>query len=126
MGHVYVDADVSWSREERVRFLVDTGATYAIIPADIAARLGLPISPAPKQVTLADGTRRSLHFTTAWVRVGDREAAATAFVVPAGVDPLLGVEALEALGLAVDPASGTLHPTRSRAVLAVGFRHDRG
>lgn len=125
MGHVFVDADVSWLREERVRFLVDTGATYTIVPEDLAARLGLALSPTPKDVTLADGSRRARHFTTVWVRVADREAAATSFVAPAGSEPLLGVEALETLGLAVDPTTGALNPTRSRAVLAVGFRPSR-
>jgi hypothetical protein len=48
-----------------------------------------------------------------------REAPATVLVAPAGTEPLLGVEAL---GLGVDPASGTLKPTRARAVLAVGVR----
>jgi hypothetical protein len=34
----------------------------------------------------------------------------------------LGVEALEALGMAVDPTSGTLKPTRGYALRLGGFR----
>ena len=43
-------------------------------------------------------------------------------IASAGTEPLLGVEALEALGLAVDPTTHTLRPTRAHAVLAVGLR----
>lgn len=40
----------------------------------------------------------------------------------AGSEPLLGVEALEALGFKVDPKRGKLEPTRLRAVMLVGVR----
>src|SRR5262245_30486587 len=122
MGHVHVDAELSSEREERVRMLVDTGATYALLPEDMADRLGLVRAPRSARVTLADGSEREMPFTTVLVRLEGREAPATALIAPAGTEPLLGVEALEALGLAFDPATGALRPTRARTVLAVGGR----
>ncbi|MBI4701180.1 MAG: retroviral-like aspartic protease family protein [Deltaproteobacteria bacterium] len=122
MGHVYVDATLSWATSEPVRLLVDTGATYGIVPADLAARLGLPLSPVPRKVRLADGREAEWPFTTLWASVAGREAAVTSFVAPPGAEPVLGVEGLECLGLAVDPADGRLLPTRAHAVLAVGYR----
>jgi clan AA aspartic protease len=126
MGHVHVDAELAATGEERVRLLVDTGATYALVPEDLADRLGLVRSPRSVRVTLADGGERALPFGTLLVRLEGREAAATVLIGPAGAEPLLGVEALEALGLRVDPATGRLEPTRARAVLAVGVRSHAG
>jgi clan AA aspartic protease len=125
MGHVFVDAEVSWTQQEQVRFLVDTGATHSVLPEDLAARLGAVRSPRTIAVTLADGSTRPTHFSTVLVRIGDREAAATALLVPAGAEPLLGVELLEAMGLAVDPVTKSLQPTRAHGVLAVGVRPNR-
>ena len=122
MGHVHVEADLAGQREERVRMLVDTGATFALLPEDLVDRLGLVRAARPASVELADGTRRAFPFTTVLVRLEGREAPATALIAAGGTEPLLGVEALEALGLSVDPASGALRPTRARAVLAVGAR----
>jgi clan AA aspartic protease len=120
VGHVYVTAELSWQGTETVRMLVDTGATYSLLPFDLAERLGMPRSPRPISVVLADGTRCELPFGTARIRLAGREAAATALIGPPDAEPLLGVETLEALGLRVDPASGALQPTRAHAVLAVG------
>jgi clan AA aspartic protease len=122
MGHVFVDAQMSWTASETVRLLVDTGATYTVVPADLAGRLGVAISPLPMQVGLADGTTRPMHFGTVLVKLEGREAGVTVLIAPAGAEPLLGVEALETLGLAVDPTSHQLRPTRARTVLAVGVR----
>jgi clan AA aspartic protease len=122
MGRVHVDADLAWEREETIRVLVDTGATYALVPEDLADRLGLVKSPRSVRVTLADGRERDLPFGTVLVRLEGREAAATVLIAPAGAEPLIGVEALEALGLSVDPTTGRLKPTRSHAVLLVGVR----
>jgi len=50
------------------------------------------------------------------VRIGDRSAASTVVITDCD-EPLLGVEALGGLGLAVDPATGSLRPTRAYTVL---------
>jgi len=121
MGHVYVDADISWTTTERVHLLVDTGATYSLLPEDLARRLGVVSSPRPVRATFADGSQRDFRIGTALVRISEREAGMTVFIAPVGTEPLLGVEALEALGLAVDPTTHTLRPTRAHAVLAVGL-----
>jgi clan AA aspartic protease len=122
MGHVYVDADLSWVSTERVRLLVDTGATYTLLPEDLVQRLGIPPSPRAVRVTLADGSEKDFHLGTVLVRLEEREAGATVLIAPVGSEPLLGVEALEALGLAVDPTTHTLRPTRAHSVMAVGLR----
>jgi len=126
MGHMVVDAELAGARKERVRVLVDTGATYSVLPADLAKRLRITEAPRRLKVRLADGRRKSMRVGTVFVRVLGREAAGTTLIGPPGIDPLLGVEALEALGLAVDPTSRKLKPTRGHAVLLVSIRGSHG
>ncbi len=122
MGHVFVDAELSWTGTEELRLLPDTGANYTVIPKSVAERIGVAISPRPMQVTLADGSSRAMHFGTVLLRIANREAGVTVLIAPEGAEAVLGVEALEALGLVVDPVTHTLKPTRARGVLAVGVR----
>ena len=119
---MFVDAELSWTGSEVVRFLADTGATYTVIPNDLAHRIGVALSPKSLNVTLADGTSRAMHFSTVLMKLEGREAGVTVLIAPPGAEPLLGVEALEALGLAVDPTSHQLRPTRAHSILAVGAR----
>jgi len=122
MGHVVVDAELAGARRARVRVLVNTGATYSVLPADLAKRLRITEAPRRLKVRLADGGRKSMRVGTVFVRLLGREAVDTALIGPPGIDPLLGVEALEALGLAVDPRSRKLKPTRGHAVLLVSIQ----
>ena len=122
MGHVTVDAELAGARRARVRILVDTGATYTVLPADLAQRLKITEAPRRLKGRLADGRRKSMRAVTVFIRLLGREAADTALIGPRGIEPLLGAEALEALGLAVDPTSRKLKPTRTHAVLLVSIR----
>ncbi|QOJ78987.1 aspartyl protease family protein [Infirmifilum lucidum] len=114
MGHVYVTARVGdplRTRVREVRTLVDTGATYPCLPEDLARELGL--RPEFKtSAVLTDGRAVDAWYTTIYLEVLGRGD-----LVPARVfsveEPLLGAFALEALGLAVDPSTGEVKPTRS-------------
>jgi predicted aspartyl protease len=55
------------------------------------------------------------------IRVNGRQAPATILVGKVD-EPILSVEALEALGLVVDPKKKRLIPTRPYAVRLGGFR----
>jgi predicted aspartyl protease len=127
MGHVYVDAKVTATRTQVVRFLVDTGASYTLLPQSIAEAVGMVALPVPVRAGLANGGEVAYPVGACVLDLLDRQAPATAFIVPdaPGLEPLLGVEALEGLGLQVDSTSQTLQPTRARAVLLVGLRTPR-
>jgi clan AA aspartic protease len=125
VGHVFVDAELSWKRAARVRVLVDTGATHSVLPSDLADRLGVVRSPRPIRVELADGSHRFMRVGAVLVRLLGREAGDTALIARRGAEPVLGVEALEALGLTVDPRSRKLKPMRARGVLLVSARSPR-
>jgi predicted aspartyl protease len=121
MGHVYVDARVFGRRSAGARFLVDTGATYTIIPPSLARRVGTASSATKFRVSLADGTPRSLRACTIGIELCGRTGPVTALLLPR-CEPLLGAETLEALGLRVNPSTRKLEPTRAQAALLVSAR----
>ena len=113
MGHVYVKVklgDPLRQRVKEVKMLADTGATYPCIPRELAEELGLRLEFKTK-VTLADGREVEAWYSTAYVEIMGRGD-----LIPVRVfeveEPLLGAFALEALGLAVDPTTGEVKPTR--------------
>jgi clan AA aspartic protease len=117
MGHVYKEVSLSWIEGRKVKALVDTGSTYIILPPELALEIGMPKSPKPVKVRLANGEEVEVEVGTVIVNIDGREAPATALIL-AGAEPLLGVEALEALGLKVNPETGELEPTRSYTIRA--------
>jgi clan AA aspartic protease len=121
MGHVYQRVKLAAVNEEELTILVDTGATYSLIPPALAQRLGVSPLPRKQLLTLADGRRIEAEIGLVMVEIGDRSAGATVVIAECD-EPLLGVEALEALGLAVDPTTGALKPTRAYTVRLGGVR----
>ena len=112
MGHVYQKLKLSAAREEEMTIMVDTGATYSLISPELADRLGVVRFPARFPVTLADGRQIDAEVGQIGVDIDGRVGATTAITAEC-TDPLLGVEALEVLGLAVDPTAEKLVPTRA-------------
>jgi len=93
-----------------VTALVDTGATTLVLPRRVAEELG--VRPLGRMVTeLADGTVREVDYGAVEVEVSGRRAPVLAAIVEGG-EVCLGAEALERLGLAVNPTTGKIHPTR--------------
>jgi len=97
-------------RLEEVEFLADSGSFYTLLPPALATDLGI-VPTLTTRVVLADSRRADVGLAVAYLQLGDREGG-----IPVGVldvpMPLLGVSALEALGLKVNPVEGTLEPTR--------------
>lgn len=121
MGHVYSQVELSAEKTAKVRMFVDTGATFSIISADLARAIGVQTLKKPQRVKLADGRMIKMKAGSAHFRINGREAANIVLIGPVD-EPILGVEAMEALGLAVDPISERLKPTRSYAARLGGFR----
>ncbi|MGO8749192.1 MAG: clan AA aspartic protease [Thermoguttaceae bacterium] len=88
-------------------FLVDTGATDSMVPADELEKMGIP-KKGKTAYELADGTIREYSFGLAQIEfMGETTAGRVIFGEP-GAEPLLGVTALESVGIVVDPANKTL------------------
>jgi predicted aspartyl protease len=121
VAHVFIEAKIAARRRVTTRFLVDTGATYTIIPPTLAREVGAPVLPQSFEVSLADGRRCRLKACSIGVSVAGRTGPTIALLLP-GSEPLLGVETLETLGLKVNPSRGRLEPSRAHGALLVGVR----
>jgi len=111
VGHVREPVKLYYgSRSMEVAALIDTGATTLILPKGVAEELGVE-ALGEMDVELADGSLRRVCYGVVEVEVRERRAPVIAAIVERG-EVCVGVEALERLGLAVDPARGEIYPTR--------------
>lgn len=89
-------------RHSDMEFLVDSGAIYTVVPKKVLRELG--ISPHSKRsFLLANGEKLDRQMGTVDVLYRNRRGAATVIFGEKGDFALLGVTALEALGLIFDP-----------------------
>jgi clan AA aspartic protease len=87
----------------QVSALVDAGATFMCVTEEIALQLGFDICEVMQQmVTLADGHQRKVP-KIAPVEIAFENRSYVTEAVVLGNEPLLGVIALEAMDLMVDP-----------------------
>jgi clan AA aspartic protease len=108
---------------ERLTFLVDSGAIYSVVPAAVLQRLG--IRPfAEHTFRLADGSTVVRKKGGALFRYRARMGVADVIFGEEGDATLLGVTALEALGLSFDPIRRELRELP--LVLAVQAFHPEG
>jgi len=115
LGLTYVEGIVSSSRGKRrtVRFLVDSGATYTLIPKPIWEELGLKPK---KQVdfVLADGTTITRTVSECRIRLLGEEGYTPVILGEETDEPLLGSVTLGILGLVLDPFKRELRPMQMR------------
>ena len=106
MGMTYVELAVSSvgdpTNSEHIDFLVDSGATYSVVPATALSRLGIqPIGE--KTFRLANGARISRKKGVALFRYGDRVGGSDVIFGEETDAHLLGAFTLASLGLGLDP-----------------------
>ena len=83
-------------------FLVNTGATDTVIPANELEKIGVT-REGKRAYELADGTVVSYDIGYAFVRVNGEKVAANVVFGEEGCEPLLGVTVLESAGFIIDP-----------------------
>ena len=88
-------------------FLVDTGATDCLVPRKHLESIGL-VPEGQRVYGLADGSEIRMDVTVGRVEFMGDFAGATIVMGEDDVEPLLGVTALESVGIAVDPESQAL------------------
>jgi clan AA aspartic protease len=94
---------------KKLRFLIDSGAIYSVVPASVLDRLGIdPI--AEQEFRLANGTKIRRRRGIAFFRLGDRVGGSDVIFGEAGDSVLLGALTLESLGFVLDPIRRTLEP----------------
>lgn len=111
MGYVRVKVKVRnpqhRDREADVELLADTGAIYSVIPSEVLERIKIERRSARK-LKLADGRVIERHLGIAEIEVKGEMAHSNVIFGEDQDASVLGVTALEELGLQVDPLTGEL------------------
>jgi aspartyl protease family protein len=119
MGHVRVSVRLANAerREDGVEVdeaLVDTGATRTTIPRDVAGKLGLQVIGRMAAKTAA-GPQQLDH---AYIELAGKTMVTPLLISDTLDTMLIGVITLEAMGLAVDPVTGSLRESEVFLLLA--------
>jgi len=93
----------------RVKFLVDSGAVYSVVPKRTLAKLGLK-PHSRRTFILADGSEVTRRIGDAVFRLDGRQGASPVIFGEEGDSALLGAVTLEALGVLLDPLKRELRP----------------
>jgi len=113
MGVTFIEGVVTGPAGKRatVRFLVDSGATYTLLPEKVWKEIGL----VPKRTltfTLADGTTVQRRVSECHISLPQGEGHTPVILGEPGDEALLGVVTLEVWGLMLNPFTRELQPMR--------------
>jgi len=113
MGVTYIDGVVTGptGKQASVRLLVDSGATYTLLPYDNWNKIEL----SPKRAvtfSLADGAMVERNVSECDIALPQGEGHTPVILGEPGDEPLLGAVTLEILGLVLNPFNRTLQPMR--------------
>ena len=112
LGATYITVTIRNPHEpERVwegEFLIDTGAVDTLVPRQHLDSIGL-IPEDTRTYGLADGQELIMEIAGARIEFLDESTWGTVIFGAEHVEPLLGVTALESVGVEVDPHNATLN-----------------
>jgi clan AA aspartic protease len=113
MGITYAEAEVSneAGMVQKVRFLVDSGAAYSVLPQEVWRALGLRPTRTV-DFALADGSIIQRDVSHCFIKFQDERAPSPVVLGEANDAALLGTLTLEIMGLVLDPFQRTLRPAR--------------
>lgn len=111
MGLTYVTVSLRSLKNSRppyeAEFLVDTGASDSLAPSAALREAGIePVGSMSYE--LADGSIKEYPFGLAVIEFFGDITAGRVIFGPDDVEPILGVTALESVGILVDPTNKTL------------------
>lgn len=113
IGLTYIKATIANPRRPkrtaRVRFLVDSGAAYSVVPAPVLTRLGIKPTRG-KSFILADGSEVKRRLGETVFRLNGEQGASPVIFGEKGDSILLGSVSLQVLGLLLDPFKLELRP----------------
>ena len=113
MGITYIEGRVKGpeGRERTVKFLIDSGAKYSLIPKKVWKAIGL--TPKRKMCfILANGTTVERAVSEACIVLPQGEGHTPVILSKESDVALLGVMTLEILGLMFNPFDRTINPAR--------------
>jgi predicted aspartyl protease len=129
VGLTYIQASVANPakprRKVRLKFLVDSGVMYSVVPAAVLRRLG--IKPAKtKSFLLADGTEIKRSLGEALFRINGDEGTSPVIFGEEDDSILLGSVSLEVLGFMLDPFKRQLRPLPMLLAALISPRPEEG
>ena len=111
MGATHVTVTIrnpaSPERSWEALFLVDTGATDSLVPRDQLEAIGLQ-ALGQRRYELANGSELNMDITIGRIEFMGEFVGGTIIMGEPGTEPILGVTALESVGIDVDPRNQTL------------------
>lgn len=118
MGHIAVTVTLRGLKGERrsENVLVDTGATWTVIPPRLAEEIGAIELPWEVEAKTADGRTIKAEAVGLEIQIGEHKGPTLAILLE-GATVLVGVRTLEDLGLKVNPVEEELEPTRPPGVI---------
>lgn len=113
MGVMYIEGVVTGpaGKQATVRFLVDSGATYTLLPHEDWQEIELSAKRS-LTFTLADGTTIERRVSECHIALPQGEGHTPVILGESGDEPVLGAITLEILGLVLNPFTRTLQPMR--------------
>ena len=117
MGHLHTDMTVRGSKGavELKNVLIDTGATYTVLPEEILEQVGAGRIPGEVEVELGNGQSVKAKAYGVAITIEGVEAPAISITFE-GAQTVIGVETLESIGLRLDPTTGKLEFTRPKGM----------
>jgi predicted aspartyl protease len=109
LGHVRIDVKILGQKGavELKNILVDTGATYTVLPPEIINKVDLVKTSLKTPVKIVNG--RIVEGTVYVGEVEFKQRKGPAIIIGvSGAEPVLGVQVLETLGFKVNPVTGEL------------------
>ena len=113
MGLTYIEGVATGveGKQATVRFLVDSGAIYSLLPYGDWQAIELKPKRSLK-FTLADGTAIERQVSECHIALPQGEGHTPVILGEPGDEALLGIVTLEVLGLVLDPFKRILQPMR--------------
>ena len=112
MGITYIQGTVAGPKGEApVKFLVDSGARYTLLPNAVWKEIGLEPKRSMRFI-LADGTEVQRNISECHIQLPQGEAHTPVILGEERDAALLGVVTLEELGLVLNPFERTLEPAQ--------------
>ncbi len=119
MGEIYLDLTIAniedRRRQKDVSFLVDTGASRAWIPQQLAKELGIK-KIGTVALELANGQVKRFPYGSCWFAINGEIVAGNVVLGPPDIEPLVGTHVLQDFRLIIDMEHHTV--ARRRALKA--------
>ncbi|MDE0043809.1 MAG: clan AA aspartic protease [Candidatus Poribacteria bacterium] len=123
-ANVIVSNPANRNRHWKGQFLVDTGATDSLVPRQHLEAIGIR-PEGQRTYVLVDGTEIRMDIAVARIELMGEIVGGTVLFGDERAEPLLGVTALESLGIEIDPLNQQLRKLPAVRLKGIGQNTSR-